>query len=300
MKQLIDKLSYYLIILTGYISCKLTINGRKKMGESLGDFIRFIGKKRRIITFNNIDNAFPDKSLDWKMNVLKDSYRSLCITIVEMLTLKKLNNVELTKYIRFEDINLIKDLHNQGNGIIFISGHFGNWEMLAYAGAIHLHIPMLIIVKPQSNKYIDKHFNMIRTSRLNQVVPADNAALKIFKSLKQGGVVALLADQSATVDKDIYVDFFGRAAATYEAPAELALRFKVPIAAGFAVRQEDGTYIIKSQEIVHDDLEYNPDGVLELTKRHVQALENIIRQYPGQWAWMHRRWKHSPLTSNPQ
>jgi KDO2-lipid IV(A) lauroyltransferase len=157
-------------------------------------------------------------------------------------------------------------------------------------------IPVLIIVKPQSNTYADLHLNKIRTRDGNSVISMYNAATGIIRTLKQGGIVAMLADQSATQDKDIYVDFFGRPAATYEAPASLALRYGSPILMAFAERQPDHTYKTRLIEVESSDLQNNKDGIAELTKRHVKLLEDAIRKNPGSWAWQHRRWKHSPTT----
>jgi KDO2-lipid IV(A) lauroyltransferase len=188
---------------------------------------------------------------------------------------------------------MINELHSRGKGVILLSGHFGNWELLAYSAGLFSGLPALIIVKPQKNKVADDLLNSYRMQRGNSVISMYNAAFTIFKQLKKGGVVALLADQSATKDKDIYIDFFGIPAATYESPAELALKLDVPIVMGFAVRQSDGTYSVDLQEIKHDDLEHNKEGIEELTRRHVSALENAIRANPNHWAWQHRKWKHT-------
>jgi KDO2-lipid IV(A) lauroyltransferase len=121
-----------------------------------------------------------------------------------------------------------------------------------------------------------------------------NAARTIVSELRKGNMIALLADQSATKDKDLFVDFFGRPAATYESPAAMALRLNAPIVMGFAVRQKDGTYTVRLREIPFDDIKDREDAVSILTERHVKELENQIRLVPGLWAWQHKRWKHTP------
>jgi KDO2-lipid IV(A) lauroyltransferase len=121
----------------------------------------------------------------------------------------------------------------------------------------------------------------------------DKSAIQFIKQIRSGGIVGMLADQSATEDKDIFIPFFGRDVATYEAPAELALKFKIPIIMGLAVRQDDGSYIVKTKKIDIDDLQYNKEGVRELTFRHVKHLEAIIKEHPEMWLWQHRRWKHT-------
>jgi KDO2-lipid IV(A) lauroyltransferase len=113
-----------------------------------------------------------------------------------------------------------------------------------------------------------------------------NAAKTIVSVVRNGEIVALLADQSATEDKDIYIDFFGRKTATFKVVAELALRYKIPIIMGFAIRQSDGLYKAEVIEIDYSDLhieeKISQENIRILTERHTKFLENIIRQHPDQ------------------
>ena len=106
-------------------------------------------------------------------------------------------------------------------------------------------------------------------------------------------MVALLADQAASKEKDIFVNFFGRPAVTYESPAKLALKFDIPIIIGFAERQDNYKYKVHLQEIKYDDLKNEENAIELLTQRHVALLEEQIRKNPSQWAWQHNRWKYS-------
>ena len=298
MKTLLFKLSYFLFLFIGFVSSKLSVRCRMKLGSFFGDLIRVISKKRTAITFDNIEKALPELSKSEINAIVRDSYRNISISICEMLSFKYLDKSDFYNYIEFEDFHILRDKVTSKKGAILMSGHFGNWELLAFAAGLLLDEPILIIVKPQSNFFIDRLFNEIRTHRGNKVVSSYAAALPIVKTIKNGGAIALLADQSATKDKDVFVDFFLRPAATYEAPADLALRFNVPMVAAFAIRQSDGTYKSRIIEIPHDDLSYNKNDILELTRRHVKALEDAIRLYPGLWSWQHRRWKHSPQSQD--
>jgi len=113
-----------------------------------------------------------------------------------------------------------------------------------------------------------------------------NAAKTIINVIRSNEVLALLTDQAATKDKDLFVDFFGRQASTFKVVAELALRYKVPIVMGFAVRQENRKYKADITEIDYTDLvideKLSIENVRILTERHTQHLENIIRKYPAQ------------------
>lgn len=283
------------ILLIGQISNSLSISWRTSFGRFIGNILRILSPKRQKITLENIKRAFPKKSDTWHNKVMRGSYQNLGITMVELLALKSFNEADVHEYIRYSNIELIEDAYSRGRGVILLSGHFGNWELLAYSAGLFTKIPVTIIVKPQKNRIADEILNRYRTQSGNKVVSMYNAALSVMKTLKKGGVVALLADQSATKDRDVFIEFFGIPAATYESPAEMALKLDVPMIMGFAVRQKDGTYNVDLQEIRHDDLEDNREGIIELTKRHVQVLENAIRKNPDHWAWQHRKWKHTPV-----
>lgn len=265
---------------------------RDKLGECIGTFSYFILKKRRLQALENLTYAFPDLSRSELQKIAKGSFQNLGITFLELLAMKKFTDAELHKIIKYENIELINDTYAEGNGVMFLSGHYGNWELLAYSVGAFTNIPATIIVKPQSNSFADAVLNSYRTSRGNKIVSMYSAARTIISVITKGEAIALLVDQAATEDKDLFINFFNRPASTYKVVAELALRFHIPIIMGFSVRLADGTYSVKLKKINYSDLKNNKSGVLELTHRHVKVLEDMIKQRPELWAWMHRRWKH--------
>jgi KDO2-lipid IV(A) lauroyltransferase len=117
---------------------------------------------------------------------------------------------------------------------------------------------------------------------------------EVIRTLHQGGIVVLVADQTAPKES-VSVEFFGRQVPTFEGPAVFSLKTGAPIVLGCAVRQEDGNYTMHLVHVRSDDLVgSSEDHVRELTQRQVRFTEDVIRQHPGQWMWMHKRWKHVP------
>lgn len=293
LKIIADYLTVVILLFLGLISKRLSIKGRIKFAKLLSELMIFLSPKRKKITLTNLKTAFPEKSDDFYHKVMRDSYHNLAIVLLELLCFKYYTENDFRKHIKYENIEFFEPIYARNKGLIVLSGHFGNWEMLAYSFGLFTHYPVLVIVKPQKNKIADNFLNQYRTKGGNSIVSMYNSAFAIVKQIREKKVVALLADQSATEDKDLYIDFFGVPASTYRAPAELALKFDVPIVMGFSIRQHDGTYLVKLHEIEHNDLQYNEEGVIELTRRHVKLLEDYIRKYPGHWAWQHKRWKHT-------
>lgn len=285
---------YLILRLLGLISQKLNRKQRSYWGFIVGDILRILSSHRESITLENIRKSFPEKSYSVHRNIMRDAYRNLGITLMELLALGKMDEKEVRDYIKYDNIELINELYEKGNGVILLSGHFGNWELLAYSAGLFSKIPVTVIVKNQKNKFANKHLDEYRRSGGNDTVPMKKAARKIVSCLRNGEAIALLADQSASKEKDIFVDFFGRPASTFATPAALSLKFDVPLIMGFAVRQEDFTYRVKLREIKKDDLTDSSEDIKELTQRHVKELENEIRGNPGLWSWQHRRWKYEP------
>ncbi|MCO5252084.1 MAG: lysophospholipid acyltransferase family protein [Candidatus Kapabacteria bacterium] len=294
MKRLniiIDYLILLIVMCLGFISRFLTIKSRGKFGQFVGRFL-MISRRRKKITFDNIKTAFPEYTEERIQEILVGSYHNLGITMMELLAFPYLKIEGLRQYMKYENEDLFRQIHSCGKGMILLSGHYGNWEMLACTAGAFSKIPITIVVKPQRNKFIDHYLNQYRTMYGNSVVPMSKAAKSMIKAIKNNEAIALLVDQSADASKDIFVEFFGRKAVTYEAPASLALRLNVPIIIGFAVRTSDFTYNVELIELKHDDLSNDSIGIAELTKRHVAILENMIRKHPHLWAWQHNRWKH--------
>lgn len=226
--------------------------------------------------------------------IAKEAYTNLGITLAELLAFPSFSDDEIRSMIVYDNLHLIEEAYAEGKGIILLSAHYGNWELLAYALPLYTSVPVSVIVQPQRNESADNLLNSYRSRTGNKLIARHKAAREIVKILFDGNAVALLADQSATADKDIFVPFFNRPAATYEAPAALSLKFNVPIIMGFAERGGDGKYVVELQRIAHEDLAYDRAGIEELTRRHVAALETAVRKRPELWVWQHRRWKHSP------
>lgn len=287
-----------LLLSIGWISSLLSIRGRGRLGYVLGDLLRFLSSSRKHITYDNIDKAFPDKSKIEKIKILIGSYRNLGITLAELLVYGKISKNELLNYIEIADYDGLKNLLNNSNGFLVVSGHFGNWELNALGLSTYFDLSISVVVKGLKNYVADKVINSYRTRFGNKMIPMDKAAREIIKTLREGRILALLADQSADPDKDVFVPFFGRLAVTYEAPAELALKLNVPLVFIYCVRQPDFRYKVEFEIIKTDDLDKSKESVYELTCRHVATLEALIRKYPEMWSWQHRRWKHVPKITN--
>lgn len=270
----------------------LPLNIARGFGSMIGMTAYFFLKSRRSIAHDNLRHAFPDKSDSELRSIAKGSFRNFGISMAELLWFPRMTDDILNATLQSVNFHKVKEATEKGKGLIVLSGHFGNWELIASGIARLSRIPFTIIVQRQSNRLIDAVINRHRCMYGNSVVPMGISVREILTTLQAGGVIAIAPDQSAPKE-GVYVNFFGREVATHQGPAVFALRCRSPILMGFLVRQDNGSYRCFIEEVEFSDISGNDNAaVLELTQRHTACLEDYIRRYPDHWLWMHRRWKN--------
>jgi KDO2-lipid IV(A) lauroyltransferase len=276
---------------------RLPVRLRTWLGKRIGEIFRIISPSRHRVAAENIRHAFPKAAPAWRREIERLSFQNLGITLIELLTFPYITPAEARAALYLPGTEDVERELERGTGVLLLSGHYGNWELLGFTFPLYLDVGTSVIVAQQSNKIAEMYLDWYRRRTGNRTIPMNNAAFTIVKRLLAGEAVALLADQAAQPDHCEFVPFFGRLAATYQAPARIALRYNVPMFVAFAERLEDGRYSAVIRRIPHEDLQCTPEGITELTKRHVQALEEAIRKHPELWAWQHKRWKHQPPQS---
>jgi len=264
--------------------------------KSLTLLVYHLDKKRQILTIKNLSNAYPEKSNEEITQLSKEVYTELSKTISEIL-LMFVNRFDIDDAVRNKEeaIEKLKELSESSpQGIIVMTAHFSNWELAAHFLAKH-GLPMLAIGREGNNKLIEQNITQpFRNKYGNHATNKDNAMLSMAKVLKRGNTVGLLIDQKSGHINSAKVKFFDTLAETTLSVAMLKLKFNPVIVPIFIVRQSDGKYEL----VIHDSVEYIADEVedkdkkLELmTAKYTMEIEEIIRQYPAQWFWMHNRWR---------
>jgi Kdo2-lipid IVA lauroyltransferase/acyltransferase len=180
-----------------------------------------------------------------------------------------------------------------GNGLIFASGHVGNWELGgAYLAARGL--PISAVARHMANPLVDRYLTRTRERLGLNVIHDEQAVRKVPRAIRDGGAVAFLVDQAAAGLASTWVPFFGRMAKTPRGPAVFALRLNAPIVFAGVSRLADGRFKFSFQPV-----EVARTGVLDqdvdaIVAAYTSVLERFVRKVPGQYMWQHRRWKHQP------
>jgi len=200
-----------------------------------------------------------------------------------------LNRENIHELIRYEGLENYTNAKAKGRGVLVATAHLGNWELSAFAHALMTE-PMHIVVRPLDNPRIDAWVERRRGLSGNHIISKREAAREILRALKARDAVGILIDQNVVESEGVFVDFFGRKACAGTAFVKFAHHSGAAVAPGFALWEE------KEQKYV---LRFYPEipmtgDVAEDTQRVHSFLEQVIRQYPDQWLWVHRRWKTRP------
>ncbi len=293
MKKRKDQIEYFALCTVVKIVQKLSPNTAVKIGRGLGRFLFTFVPIRKKIVLDNLSRTFPDKSEKERHQIARMTYQNFGQTFIEFLRNPVRTKAETLDRVRLHNDHLLREAIKAGNGIILISGHFGNWEMMASVVAA-LGYPAVVIARPQRNRLVDSMINQFRQSAGIETVPLGFGVRTFLRALGQNKVVALLADQDAHRD-GVFVDFLGRPSSTAPGPAAFVLKTGAQLIFVTSVLRRDGRYDAYFEKIKTDDLsEFNKDNIRILTQRHAAKLEEKVRRWPHHWFWMHRRWKTTP------
>jgi KDO2-lipid IV(A) lauroyltransferase len=248
---------------------------------------------RKKTAVSNLKLAFPDKNNSEITAIVKGAYRNVLIVIYEFFYMRKMKMEKLRKMVRLENAESIDKALSKGKGVVMLSGHFGNWELMVY-GCSRLtgHI-FNIIVKEQTNTKLDTRLNMIRESCGNKTIEMQTALRPTLKTLSENGIIAMLGDQSAPKEGSVKVDFFVKDVPTFEGAARFSIKTGAPLIFGYILREKDNTYTLNLKEVdMSRYREYTEENVKALTQEHAKMLETVIREHPEHWLWFHKRFKH--------
>jgi len=213
--------------------------------------------------------------------------------MLEFLYLPKMNNDTINNIIDVVNPDIVKDACSKNKGTIYVSMHYSNWELLAFAFPVLFNTKANILTKIQASKGLNEIINSYRELSGNEMTEIGFSLKKIFEKLKKNEIIGILTDQSAHPDYSAYIRFFGKNVPAFSGPAKFVLRQKAELISGCLSRNKDYTYTLKFDNIEYDDLkEYNNDNIVELTQRIQTKVEKIIREDPAQWLWFHKRFKH--------
>jgi len=252
-------------------------------------------KYRVKVTRSNLRLAFPEKSEEELVNLEKGIYQNLADISVEALKGFTMRNSKIIKRHKILNPELLDYYYNNGQSVIGVAGHTGNWEWGAISAGIQLKHYPIAIYKALSNKLIDWFMKWNRSVRGTLMAPTSSTFDTFKKYQNQKCIYLLVADQSpSNTSLSYWINFFNMETACIHGPEKYAKIHNYPVIFIDIQRVKRGFYEIELTTLVE-----NPrcmaDG--ELTKLYMNKLEEVIRKNPENWLWSHRRWKHLRTTN---
>jgi len=243
----------------------------------------------RRTAMRNLELAYPEKSDAERRAITGEVFGTIARLIWIFARFPKLNAQNIHNWIRYEGLEHYLEAKKTGLGILFATAHFGNWELSAFAHALMTE-PMHIMIRPLDNPGVDLLVEDRRQLSGNHLIVKWDGARAVLRALHQNEAVGVLIDQNTSLQEGVFVDFFGTPACANTAFAKIAARTGAAVIPGFAIWHEDEKRYVLT---FHPPVEISGDAAADTQRLHT-VLENVIRQHPGQWLWIHRRWKTRP------
>lgn len=260
-------------------------------GGALGGLLYRAAVRARVCR-ENLARAFPEKCEAEREEVVRSLYRRYGRLLVESLDWPKWDAGEWRRRVSLEGKEHLRAASEAGRGVVLLVGHLAAYELgparLAVDG-----LRLLSVYQPVHNPFVDRFVRRLRTLGGAEVADRRMGLRKVLRALREGGVVAILADEDAGPG-GAFVPFFGHLASTHRGPVELARRTGAAIVSGHVVAEGDGTY----RGVFEPPIPPGTDE--EVLGEYHRRLEAMIRRYPDQYFWFHRRWKTPPPAPPPR
>lgn len=263
----------------------------QRAGVIFGLFLFYVIPVRKKVALNNLSLAFPEKNNEWKRKILKECYENLGINIFELFYLPKVDKILSDKIIKVNNVEIFEEGLNKNKGLILMSAHFSNWEMFAYAFPYFAYHNINIVAKTQASEGLNKYIMDLRQSSGNSIINLGLGIKEAFTKIKEGEIVSFLIDQSAHSQYAEYIKLFGISVPAFPGAVKIALRTGCELVFAYGIRKnfKYEIFIEKINTTAYDNKrEADVNALVQLVNK---KLEEVIRKYPGQWLWFHKRFK---------
>ena len=291
-----DALTYQATRLALWLPRQLPLETALRLADRIGDIIYAVDRKTRERSLTHLDIAYGDELTPAaKERIARAALRNAARVFVEVTQMEDLKK-RFDTYVTVEGWEHVHEVLDAGKGAIVVTGHIGNWEVLAayFAGR---GIPIAGIARrmndPRLNQLLVDYRARNGVSTIMRESPSSGR--EILKVLRDRGILALLIDQDINAPS-VSVPFFGRMARTPAAAATLAVRRNLPIVPAFAQRRPEGGHRLTVLPPLYPPASGDRRmDVLELTRRCNEIIEQRVRQNPAEWVWWHKRWRRKPV-----
>jgi KDO2-lipid IV(A) lauroyltransferase len=262
---------------------------------SLASTVYLLHPRLRHVGMRNLAMALPDKERGEHARILRGVFASLGRQLAEVCQFPRYTKENVSRVVVYDGFENYERAVARGKGVLFLTAHFGGWELSAFVHSLHGH-PMHVVVRNLDNVYLNRLIERYRSMHGNTTVSKDNFVRGLLEAMKAGEVVGLLMDTNMTPPQGVFVNFFGIPACTASGLARIALRTDASVVPGFTIwdpvlrkyrlRFDPAVNLVRTGDDEKD--------VVTNTQLFTKITEDYVRRYPDQWLWVHRRWKTRP------
>jgi len=294
------RLQYAPIWLLVRVLALLPASMARTVGIVLAGAVYLFHGRLRSVGMRNLQLAFPQMPVSQRRRILRAAFACLGRQLGDFCRFPRYNPKNISQLAVYDGFEHFERAQVRGNGVLFLTAHFGGWEMSSFMHALHGH-PLHILVRPLDNSYLDRLVTRYRTMSGNHTIPKQDFARAMLAALRAGETVGILMDQNMTPEQGVFVDFFGIPACTSTLMARMALRTGAAVVPGFCLW--DATlrrYRVRFEPAMETIRTGNEEAdIVANTAAYTRVIEDYARRYPEQWLWVHRRWKTRPPGEKP-
>jgi KDO2-lipid IV(A) lauroyltransferase len=258
--------------------------------RALGASFLHLDRSHKRIADENVAVAFPGRSSAERRAIVAGAFQHFSTLLFEIIRFGRLSRADMLARVEFEGADHVRQAYAQGRGVLFVTGHFGFWELQALVHALEFE-PMSVLARPLDNPALHTLLEGIRTSTGNSVIYRTGTIRRVLRTLQAGHGAGILIDQHILGRDAITIEFFNRPAATTPLVAAMAARTGAAVVPLFALPLGDGRYQMIYEPVVPPPPSESPDDIRAFTQRCTDVLEMYVRRHPHLWLWMHRRWR---------
>ncbi len=273
----------------------LPLNQALALGSALGWFYGAVIRHHRRDATEALQRSLPEKSDDERKRLLNQVYRNLGMNAAEEMRMPTVTTAYLEDYVTWDNEAPLREVLAAGKGALALTAHVGNFDLLCTI-APKFNYPTTIITKVIKNKAINDWWMAARSRFGLKFVPAHNSYRQCLGALRKNEIVAFILDQNMIDTEGLFVDFFGKPACTSPGLAYMSAQSGAAVVPVFMIRLENGHHRVKVMAPILPPPDRKPETISHYTQLYTKIIEDVIREYPDQWIWVHRRWRTVPKT----
>lgn len=287
---------YILTLITAILPAPVTY----RLGALAGRVIPFIVPKRRAIAVDNINQALPfmknhplwNSEFENAGEIADETFKNLGRSLMEICRLYHSKGEDVISSIELRGRENYETARAKGKGLLFLTGHCGNWELLALAFSSLFGEGMSVVARRQNNPYLNRMVERMRMRYNSKVLYKQGALKGIMSALKRAELIGILADQAVFPEEGVLIDVLGRKAWASKAPVIIAQKSGAPVLPTFIHREGERQVIT-----FHPEHRFSGDMSDEGIRLEAQSISRYVEEFivahPTQWYWVHRRWKRA-------